>query len=151
MKKIILRTILLILIILTCLIIFEFSSQNANDSKEVSGKITEKIVSIFYNVKLDKNRVESIVRKIAHYFIYTLLGIEIMSFVSTFTIKEFDRISFALIAGMIYAMIDEIHQAFVSGRGALITDVMLDTLGVITGIFISLLIIKLYKIIKLIK
>ena len=52
---------------------------------------------------------------------------------------------------MIYAMLDEIHQAFVPGRGALITDVMLDTLGVITGIFISLLIIKLYKIIKLIK
>ena len=150
MKKIILRTILLILIILTCLIIFEFSGQNANDSKKVSGKITEKIVSVYYNVKLDKNRVESIVRKIAHYSIYTLLGIEIMSFISTFTIKEFDRISFALIAGMIYAMIDEIHQAFVPGRGALITDVMLDTLGVITGIFISLLIIKLYKIIKLI-
>lgn len=148
MKKIILRTILLILIILTCLIIFEFSGQNANDSKKVSGKITEKIVSIFYNVKLDKNRVESIVRKIAHYSIYTLLGIEIMSFISTFTIKEFDRISFALIAGMIYAMIDEIHQAFVPGRGALITDVMLDSLGVMTGIFICLLIIKLYKSLK---
>lgn len=148
MKKIILRTILLILIILTCLIIFEFSGQNANDSKKVSGKITEKIVSIFYNVKLDKNRVESIVRKIAHYSIYTLLGIEIMSFISTFTIKEFDRISFALIAGMIYAMIDEIHQAFVPGRGAIITDVMLDSLGVMTGIFICLLIIKLYKSLK---
>ena len=148
MKKIVLRTILLILIILTCLIIFEFSGQNANDSKKVSGKITEKIVSIFYNVKLDKNRVESIVRKIAHYSIYTLLGIEIMSFISTFTIKEFDRISFALIAGMIYAMIDEIHQAFVPGRGAIITDVMLDSLGVMTGIFICLLIIKLYKSLK---
>lgn len=148
MKKIILRTILLILIILTCLIIFEFSGQNANGSKKVSGKITEKIVSIFYNVKLDKNRVESIVRKIAHYSIYTLLGIEIMSFISTFTIKEFDRISFALIAGMIYAMIDEIHQAFVPGRGAIITDVMLDSLGVMTGIFICLLIIKLYKSLK---
>ena len=74
-----------------------------------------------------------------------------MLFISTFKIKEFDRISFSLIGGMIYAMLDEIHQAFVPGRGALITDVMLDTLGVITGIFISLLIIKLYKIIKLIK
>ena len=148
MKRIILRIVLLISIILTSLIIFEFSNQNANDSKEVSGKITEKIVSIFYNVKLDKNRVESIVRKIAHYSIYTLLGIEIMSFISTFTIKEFDRISFALIAGMIYAMIDEIHQAFVPGRGALITDVMLDSLGVMTGIFICLLIIKLYKSLK---
>lgn len=148
MKKIILRIVLLISIILTSLIIFEFSNQNANDSKEVSGKITEKIVSIFYSVKLDKNRVESIVRKIAHYSIYTLLGIEIMSFISTFTIKEFDRISFALIAGMIYAMIDEIHQAFIPGRGALITDVMLDSLGVMTGIFICLLIIKLYKSLK---
>lgn len=148
MKRIILRIVLLISIILTSLIIFEFSNQNANDSKEVSGKITEKIVSIFYSVKLDKNRVESIVRKIAHYSIYTLLGIEIMSFISTFTIKEFDRISFALIAGMIYAMIDEIHQAFIPGRGALITDVMLDSLGVMTGIFICLLIIKLYKSLK---
>ena len=148
MKKIILRTILLILIILTCLIIFEFSGQNANDSKKVSGKITEKIVSIFYNVKLDKNRVESIVRKIAHYFIYTLLGFEIMLFISTFKIKEFDRISFSLIGGMIYAMLDEIHQAFIPGRGALITDVMLDSLGVMTGIFICLLIIKLYKSLK---
>lgn len=151
MKKIILRIVLLISIILTSLIIFEFSNQNANDSKEVSGKITEKIVNIFYDMNFDKNKAESIIRKIAHYSIYTLLGFEIMLFISTFKIKEFDRISFSLIGGMIYAMLDEIHQAFVPGRGALITDVILDTLGVITGIFISLLIIKLYKIIKLIK
>ena len=140
MKRIILRIVLLISIILTSLIIFEFSNQNANDSKEVSGKITEKIVN--------KNKAESIIRKIAHYFIYTLLGFEIMLFISTFKIKEFDRISFSLIGGMIYAMLDEIHQAFIPGRGALITDVMLDSLGVMTGIFICLLIIKLYKSLK---
>ena len=50
MKRIILRIVLLISIILTSLIIFEFSNQNANDSKEVSGKITEKIVNIFYDM-----------------------------------------------------------------------------------------------------
>ena len=71
-----------------------------------------------------------------------------MLFISTFKIKEFDRISFSLIGGMIYAMLDEIHQAFIPGRGALITDVMLDSLGVMTGIFICLLIIKLYKSLK---
>ena len=46
---------------------------------------------------------------------------------------------------MIYAMSDEFHQRFVAGRTSRITDVGIDTLGVITGtilfmIFINILI-----------
>ena len=43
---------------------------------------------------------------------------------------------------------NKLHQAFVPGRGPQITDVMIDTMGVLLGLLIVLTIIELYKKIK---
>ena len=67
-----------------------------------------------------------------------------MSLMITYKLKELDRIAVSLIIGVIYASTDEIHQAFVPGRGPLVTDVILDSMGVLTGIFIVMLVLKIY-------
>ena len=67
-----------------------------------------------------------------------------MAFVSTYKLKEMDRISISLIAGTIYAISDEIHQCFTPGRGPLITDVIIDGMGVLLGILLVMLFLKIW-------
>ena len=71
-----------------------------------------------------------------------------MALLSTFEMKEKNRTIISLIIGIIYASSDEIHQSFVPERSPMITDVMIDTMGVMLGILIIMLgkeIIKKYK------
>ena len=152
MKLNIIRGILITALIAIFVTIFGFSNQNAETSSGLSQKVANFVVEIVPSIKnmpeQEKeevvDRIESIVRKIAHYSIYTLVGILLMSLMSTYKIKELDRIAVSLIIGVIYASTDEIHQAFVPGRGPLVTDVILDSMGVLTGIFIVMLVLKIY-------
>ena len=48
----------------------------------------------------------------------------------------------ALLAATVYAASDEIHQAFVPGRGSAVTDVLLDSAGALCGILIVCLIVR---------
>ena len=95
--------------------------------------------------KIVIDKIENVIRKIAHYSIYTLLGLLLMGLMSTFKIKEMDKIAVSLIIGVLYASIDEIHQAFVPGRGAQITDVILDSMGVLNGICITMLFLEVFR------
>lgn len=63
----------------------------------------------------------------------------------TYNIKEFDRIAICLIIGIIYATSDEIHQAFVPGRGPMFTDVLIDSMGVTVGMLIGKVSAKIYE------
>ena len=148
MKKNILRGILLILLLWTFAMIFGFSSQNAEQSGGLSKKITQNVVNKISNIEEQKQeqimeRMEKVIRKIAHFSIYTLVGFLLMAFVSTYNIPEKTRITSSLLVGMIYASSDEIHQRFVAGRSAQVTDVMLDTLGVLFGILILMLVLQI--------
>ena len=152
MKLNIIRGMLITALIAIFVTIFGFSNQNAETSSGLSRKVTNFVVEIIPSIKNmpepEKenvvDRVESIVRKIAHYSIYTLVGILLMSLMNTYKIKELDRIAVSLIIGVIYASTDEIHQVFVPGRGPQITDVILDSMGVLTGIFIVMLVLKIH-------
>lgn len=152
MKLNIIRGMLITALIAIFVTIFGFSNQNAETSSGLSRKVTNFVVEIITSIKNmpepEKenvvDRVESIVRKIAHYSIYTLVGILLMSLMNTYKIKELDRIAVSLIIGVIYASTDEIHQVFVPGRGPQITDVILDSMGVLTGIFIVMLVLKIH-------
>ena len=151
MKLNIIRGILITSLIAIFVTIFGFSNQNSETSSGLSQKVTNFVVEFIPSIKNmpepEKenviDRIESIIRKIAHYSIYTLVGILLMSLMSTYKIKELDRIAVSLIIGVIYASTDEIHQAIVPGRGPLITDVILDSMGVLTGIFIVMLFYKI--------
>ena len=90
-------------------------------------------------------QVEHILRKMAHFTIYMILGILIMSFINLFRFKKGEKIAITILAGLGYAAFDELHQSFVPGRTALLTDVMIDTIGVTIGCLIILGIIALVK------
>ena len=68
-----------------------------------------------------------------------------MLLISTYKTKEINKIAFSMILGIIYATSDEIHQAFVPGRAARVTDVIIDSCGVFFGIILVKLINRCIK------
>ena len=151
MKINILRVILIMLLLLQMWIIFGFSNQDGDTSGSISRKITEIITKNIKSIQgLEKDekektlkRIEHIVRKIAHFSLYTVIGFLLMSLMSTYKLKQLNRISTSGIIGIIYAVSDEIHQSFIPGRGPKIGDVFIDFSGVIVGILIAILIISI--------
>ena len=71
---------------------------------------------------------DTVLRKAAHMTEYAILGALLM--------RAFGRELPALVAGIAYAVTDEIHQSFVEGRHGSPFDVALDAVGVAVGIFI---------------
>ena len=119
-KIIVIRIILIIMVFATFGIIFGFSNQNAEKSSSISRKITiaitKNIKSIQEKPEKEKasiiSRIEKVVRKLAHFSIYTVVGILLMFLFETFSMEEINRFSISLIIGVIYASSDEIHQCF---------------------------------------
>ena len=145
--RLIKRAIFAILIIINCIVIFNFSSQNSEKSSKQSDVVVERVVSSIEkknkNAKKDptlKDRVTFYVRKTAHFSIYTLLGIWLMNEANTFDISKKRRLVICLIFGCLYAISDEFHQSFVSGRSREIRDVCIDTCGVLFGCILVMLI-----------
>lgn len=151
MQKNVLRGILIVLLLCTFYIIFGFSSQDGEKSGEISKRITDFILeksSKYNSLEIsDKEQVnkrtERVIRKIAHFSIYTLVGFLLMALFSTYeNIKRKNQICISTILGILYAISDEIHQSFTPGRGPKITDVFIDSLGVFFGITVILLIVE---------
>lgn len=119
-KIIILRIFLVIMLLCTFGMIFGFSGQDAKKSSSVSRMVTEAITKNIKSIqeKPEKekqsilSRIEKIIRKIAHFSIYTIVGFLLMALLETFNIKEIDRFATSLIIGVVYASSDEIHQCF---------------------------------------
>lgn len=156
MKQNILRIIFLLLLVTTFATIFHFSSQIGETSDEVSRGVLRKLIDTFpYTKGLSEETklklVEHgnpIIRKLAHFSIYALVGVWIMSFMSTFQTRLYKKWILSMLVGVSYAGLDEYHQGFVADRGPSLVDVGIDSLGVLTGIFIVLIIISVYKALK---
>ena len=153
MKIHIIRIISIILLIMTFIKIFDFSSQDGQTSSGLSRKVARKIVDIFpYTKNLSektKNKIveksQPIIRKGAHFSIYMLVGIFIMSFISTYKLHLKYKFSISILVGLVYAISDEIHQGFTPGRTPSPIDVGIDTCGVMFGIVLVLIAISVYK------
>lgn len=122
-------------------IIFTMSSFNSIESANQSNYI----VNIISNV-LNINNIELlnlIIRKLAHYIEYLILGILVINMFIKNNIPQSYLIS--IIFCIIYATSDEIHQLFVPGRACQIKDILIDSIGSITGIYLYKLISKRKK------
>ena len=152
-KLIIIRIILSILILINFITIFSFSEQNGEQSTNLSRNITLDVLNTFgdYNEPLTEKQeaqvlnVEHIIRKLAHFTIYTILGILLMSLAETFDFTNKKRLLLSVLIGLLYACLDEFHQSFTPGRTPLITDVLIDTSGVIVGSLIVLICVKIIQ------
>lgn len=148
------KKIVSIIIVFTWMsIIFGFSNQQGEGSGNTSRKISEVIVRIidvqdrYSDLEKDKliEIIEPILRKIAHFTIYAIGGIAIANCVWQFFGKEKITIGISTAIGVIYAISDEIHQLMVNGRSGNVRDVIIDSIGILTGIMAFLLIKRAYN------
>lgn len=148
------QIILLLCIIINCAVIFNFSGQVATKSSKTSGRVADIVIKIVpsFNklndeekVILKKKYINPIVRKLAHFSIYALLGLWTILFMFTFKRTFYQRGLTAICFCIFYAATDEFHQLFVEGRGAQVVDVWIDSLGAIISVLTIILIVRLYR------
>lgn len=142
--KHVIRYILIIFIICICIIIFGFSGQDGEESSSVSTKVAKFLVmnsnknisEIELNTKIEI--IQPIIRKMAHFSIYAVLGILLMGCAATYKGSKLMKFNISVIISFLYACTDEWHQSFIPGRSAQFTDVCIDTAGAFLGILIIL-------------
>lgn len=69
-----------------------------------------------------------VLRKLAHVAEYVVLGFLLL--------RAIGREAPAALAGVAYAVTDEIHQHFVRGRHSAVYDVAIDAVGVLIGVYV---------------
>ena len=131
-------------IIMMCLI-FSFSSQSGNESGQLSYDTGIKLYS-FANEELNlgwssaqivhySESTQFYIRKAAHITEYFLLAVSVAFPLYVYGVRG---IALVLIAGVFcvgYASMDEFHQSFISGRTPAKRDVLIDSIGILIGIF----------------
>lgn len=131
------------LVICCMLIIFMFSSDSGTASSKKSDSVIINLVEVISNKKVNnKDRDKYIekyvfsVRKCAHFTIYLILGILVISLLSEYRILNFKTVLYTLLIVFLYACSDEFHQLFVSGRSSEIGDVLIDSSGGFIGSYL---------------
>ena len=137
----------LALVIAVMVMIFCFSAQTGAESGAMSGRITTWILNLvipdFADFSPEKQEairstVGLIIRKLAHFSEYALLGFSLMLHIAQIQKKTPVRLPWlwSWAVGTLYAASDEFHQGFVADRGPSGVDVMIDSSGVIVGVLI---------------
>ena len=143
------KIITLILVLLWMILAFNLSNQVAQNSSELSGGLTRKILEVLHMLDgktiEQQETIETIIRKLAHFFLYALGGILILLHINLYKITDKRKVIISWILGTTYAITDELHQLFVPGRSGEIRDVFIDSLGIIIGIIIIRLLLKMIK------
>ena len=107
-KKNLKRIIYFILMLIWMYIVFGFSNQNGKQSSGISNSVSKSIIEIFNKDQQDKvkkkktKRLVPIIRKLAHFSIYTLVGFLFMALFGTYKIEVKHRIIISLILGIFF-------------------------------------------------
>ena len=134
------RIITLILIIIWMIFVFYLSNQTADDSSTLSQGFLKTFLNLF-NLKSETAIItETLIRKLAHFVLYTIGGLLIYTHIKTYNLKDDSKVILTQIIGTFYAFTDEFHQVFIPGRSGEIRDVLIDSLGIVTGIFFIVII-----------
>ena len=146
--KIFLRPLLSILPMITVMVgIFLFSGQQGEASAGVSNGVGEWLLGIL-GIEIPPGMSASdvpilfglTIRKLAHIFLYFLLGGTSFLFAATLPVKTAAKAKpavsggIALVVSLLYACLDEVHQSFVPGRAAQLQDVGADAIGFVLAI-----------------
>lgn len=133
--------------LLVMYMIFQFSSQDGMSSAELSYKVSNLVVREIDTV-LDKEwteeqieyrteRIHFYVRKMAHITEYFVLAVTLALPLYVYGLRG---IWLIILAGTIcvgFAAMDEFHQSFVAGRGSTKKDVLIDSIGIFSGILLT--------------
>ena len=149
-SKIIVVVLSWLLVLLTMAMIFNFSRETSEKSSQTSEGVVVQILDIF----MEKEEItppvikkyQFPIRKAAHFGIYMLLGFCLLNaFEKTVSIKLWINSIISFLVGVLYAITDEYHQNFSSGRGPQAKDVLIDSSGVLLGVLIFIGFYFLYK------
>ena len=138
------RIILFALVISWMVLIFWFSSAG----HEVSSGQSERVAQgVRYVTSISVS--EMVVRKVAHVFLYFVLGILLTLLVRTYRVRWRNVVLWAVGIACVYAATDETHQLLVGGRSGQVGDVLLDTAAACVGAIViaggHMVIYKLHK------
>lgn len=128
--------------------IFSNSMKIATVSSASSGKVLalmQKVLRRLGHPALAQRLTMHIVRKLAHFCEYTLEGFLLMLCMRVYTRRYVWHISVPMLGGVLTAMADETIQLFSPGRSSQVTDVWLDSAGVLAGILVALALMALCR------
>lgn len=131
-----------ILVVVCMGIIFSLSSQNGEESSDLSGSFVIDLLNLF-GISID----EGFLRTMAHCLEF--MGLSVLMFnaiCSTWNFKLTPVLAF--FGTVMYAVSDEIHQIFVPGRAFQISDILVDSTGALIGVAISFIILKIILFIR---
>jgi VanZ family protein len=77
-----------------------------------------------------------LLRKIAHGLVFAVLAFLIFRALPRSLEKGTLRLGYAGAITLLYALIDEVHQAFVPGRSGTLSDVAIDAIGIVAMLFL---------------
>lgn len=135
-RKICYRVIFGILVIGIMVAVFLLSSQSGGDSNYLSKSILEQVFK-FLNVNVDSSKLDQynlVLRKIAHFSLYFLLGAGTMGFLLTTPLKVKYSFVLSLLFCILFAATDEFHQFLSGTRNGNPFDVLLDSMGAMVAI-----------------
>ncbi len=139
------------------LMIFLFSTQQAEKSDATSGLLTGIVARMIHpdyeswpeeEKRTYYNQVQRVIRKCAHFTEFAMLGLSLRLCLESWLGGSDNRRRTALnigawIGGACYAGLDEWHQTLVDGRSGQVMDVGIDSCGVLTGLLLALLLMRL--------
>ena len=136
----------LLLPLLWMAVIFMLSHQSASISSGQSGVFVEQLHYIAPSI--DQQLLTVLVRKGAHIFAYFVLGI--LTFNALWRVDlskfKFNRPAMlSIIVCALYAVSDEFHQLFVSGRSGEIRDIIIDSCAATVGVFIISIFVRILQ------
>lgn len=118
MKK--LRIVFIILTIIWMISVFCFSHEPSTKSSNTSANVIRTILNIVYGNSLSEEEMQTkiqelspIIRKLAHYTLYTAGGIVIGTAAFTYNISLKRKILITQLIGSTYSITDELHQYFI--------------------------------------
>ncbi|WP_100374125.1 VanZ family protein [Bacillus sp. FJAT-45037] len=130
-------------VLLWMALIFYLSHQPAAESSALSGGVMESIVAvveiIFPTIQQHLDTFHFFIRKGAHFFAYFILGLLVIHALRGGRLNGYRRVLLALTICVLYAISDEVHQLFISGRSGEVTDVLIDSAGASVGIALYLI------------
>lgn len=136
-------------------VIFYFSAQTKEESSVVSEGFSYRMVSttgLLFHLHIDEEQIRAIarviegfVRKCAHMTEFAILGWLLYGWLCRWQTTRLRRAGTAVGLAILYACSDEFHQLFVRGRAGRVSDVLIDSAGIVLGMVLLLLAERFFK------
>ena len=147
--KTVLKIVFIAATVFLLVFIFVMSAKPAIESSEISLSVGYRLCRLFrpgFDKLTEEEKqqcaagINHFIRKSAHFAEFAATGALFYADFLLFDIKKPLCVLFGSLSGVLYSVSDEIHQIFVPGRAGMVTDVLLDSAGVLTGCLFALLI-----------